>query len=67
MFLVPLSRESRQFSHQYSRQYSRLFDDTFERFLAPVAAAEGVAARNPALDVAETDQGYTVKLGLYAR
>ncbi len=66
MFLVPLSRESRQFSRQFSRpfshQYSRLFDDTFERFLGPVAAAEGVASRNPALDVAETDRGYTVKL-----
>ena len=58
MFLVPLSRESRPFS----RPYSRLLDDTFERFLGPVAATEGVASRNPALDVAETDRAYTVKL-----
>lgn len=54
MFLVPMTRESRQFS--------RLFDDAFERFLGPVAAPEGVASRNPALDVAETDRAYTVKL-----
>lgn len=54
MFIVPTSRES--------RQLSRLFDDTFERFFSPVAGADGVAARSPALDVAETDQGYTVKL-----
>ena len=54
MFLVPLSRES--------RQLSRLFDDTFERFLSPATAAESVASRSPALDVAETEQVYTVKL-----
>ena len=54
MFLVPLSRES--------RQLSRLFDDTFERFLSPATAPEGLASRSPALDVAETEQAYTVKL-----
>ncbi len=54
MFLVPMSRES--------RQLSRLFDDTFERFFGPVTAPEGVAARSPALDVAETERAYTVKL-----
>jgi HSP20 family protein len=54
MFIVPTSRES--------RQLSRLFDDTFERFFSPVAGTDGVAARSPALDVAETDRGYTVKL-----
>lgn len=54
MFLVPLSRES--------RQLSRLFDDTLERFFSPAAAPEGVASRSPALDVAETEQVYTVKL-----
>lgn len=54
MFVVPVSRDSRQFS--------RLFDDTVERFLSTVAAPEAVAARSPALDVAETEQAYTVKL-----
>ena len=54
MFLVPMSRDP--------RQLSRLFDDTFERFFGPAAAPEGVAARSPALDVAETERAYTVKL-----
>jgi HSP20 family protein len=54
MFLVPMSRES--------RQLSRLFDDTFERFFNPASAPDGVAARSPALDVAETERAYTVKL-----
>ncbi len=54
MFLVPMSRDS--------RQLSRLFDDTFERFFGPVATAEDNALRSPALDVAESDRAYTVKL-----
>ena len=53
MFYVPVTREA--------RHLSRLFDDTFERFFAP-ATAEGPTARNPALDVAESDRAYTVKL-----
>jgi HSP20 family protein len=52
MFIVPVSRES--------RQLSRLFDDTLDRFFG--ATAEGAAARSPALDVAEHERGYTVKL-----
>ncbi len=54
MFLVPMSRES--------RQLSRLFDDTFERFFGSVAQAEGSTARSPALDVSESDRSYTVRL-----
>jgi HSP20 family protein len=56
MFIVPSSRES--------RQLNRLFDDAFDRVFAQVGlpATEGVAARSPALDVAETDRVYTVKL-----
>ena len=54
MFLVPLSRES--------RQLSRLFDDAFDRLVGPSTPLEGAASRNPALDVAETDRAYTVKL-----
>jgi HSP20 family protein len=53
MFIVPFNRET--------RQLSRLFDDTFERFFTPAAAAES-GARSPALDVAESDRAYTVKL-----
>lgn len=54
MFVVPMSRES--------RHLSRLLDDTFERCLSPTAAPEGSARRSPALDVAETERVYTVKL-----
>jgi HSP20 family protein len=54
MFLVPMSRDS--------RQLSRLFDETFERFFSPAADAAGVASRSPALDVAENDSAYSVKL-----
>ena len=54
MFLVPVTRET--------RQLSRLFDDTFERFFSPAAAAESNGARSPALDVVESKRGYTVKL-----
>ena len=54
MFLVPVTRET--------RQLSRLFDDTFERFFSPAAAAESNSARSPALDVVESERGYTVKL-----
>lgn len=52
MFVVPMSRES--------RHLSRLLDDTFDRCFS--AAPEGGAKRSPALDVAETDRAYTVKL-----
>ena len=54
MFLVPFSRDA--------RQLSRLFDDSFERLFGSAVAPEGVASRSPALDVAETDRDYTVKL-----
>lgn len=53
MFIVPSSRETRQFH--------RLFDDAFERVFGP-AAVEGVASRSPALDVVEGERAYTVKL-----
>jgi HSP20 family protein len=54
MFLVPVSRDS--------RQLSRLFDDTFERFFGAPATTDESSTRSPALDVAESDRGYTVKL-----
>ena len=57
MFLVPLTRNS----SELSRSFDRLFDDTFERFFAP---SQGVQSRSPALDVAESDRAYTVKLDL---
>ena len=54
MFVVPVSRDS--------RQLSRLFDDTLDRFFGPAVAAEGVAQRSPVLDVSESEGAYTVKL-----
>ncbi len=58
MFIIPTPRDARHFS--------RLFDDTLERYFAPAAAAtaEAPTARNPALDVAESDGAYTVKLDM---
>ncbi len=58
MFLVPVGR----YTNQDTRQLSRLFDDTLERFFGPVTGNEAVASRSPALDVAETERAYTVKL-----
>ncbi len=57
MFLVPMTRNS-----QLARSFDRLFDDSFERFCAP--SAQGSSQRSPALDVAETERSYTVKLDL---
>lgn len=55
MFLVPVSHES--------RQLSRLFDDTLERFFGPLGSgSEAGAPRSPALDVAESESAFTVKL-----
>ena len=57
MFIVPVTRDSRQFA--------RLLDDTLERFFTPAftpAPEAAVAARSPALDVVETEAAYTVKL-----
>jgi HSP20 family protein len=54
MFIVPATRES--------RQLSRLFDDTLERFFGAPVATEQNGARSPALDVAESDRSYTVRL-----
>jgi len=60
MYLVPLTRPSRGLE----RAFDRLFDDgLFDRFFAPVARAAG-GLRAPALDVAESDKAYTVKLDM---
>lgn len=58
MIIVPVNRQT--------QQLSRLFDDTFDRFFgsAPLADTSSGSARSPALDVAETDRAYTVKLDL---
>lgn len=64
MFLVPVSRGPRPLSILSSRDLSRLLDNTFDRFVGATSATEPVASRSPALDVAETDHAYTVKLDM---
>lgn len=59
MFLVPVNRSS----SELARCFDRLFDDTFDRFFGSSGTAPA-ALRSPALDVAETDSGYTVELDL---
>jgi len=53
MFIVPASRET--------RQLTRLFDDAIDRVFGPVPN-DNLASRSPALDVAESERSYTVKL-----
>lgn len=60
MFLVPIAPRSAELS----RSFERLFDDTFDRFFSGPVATEASSTRSPALDVAESDRGYTVKLDL---
>ncbi len=57
MFLVPMTRHSADLA----RSFDRLFDESL--FGAP-SRAEAPATRSPALDVAETERSYTVKLDL---
>ena len=54
MFFVPVSRESR---HRV-----QLLDDSLARVFGAAATPENAPSRSPALDVAETEIGYTVKL-----
>ena len=61
MFLVPFSPASRSAS-DFARSIERIFDDSL--FDRPVASGAEVAQRSPALDVAETDGGYSVSLDL---
>ncbi len=62
MFIVPITRDT--------QHLSRLFDDTLERFFGPMAqsgsagAADAATPRRPALDVAEDERSYTVKLDM---
>ena len=61
MFIVPITRDS--------QHLSRLFDATLARYFgtgAPSAkaAADADPARRPALDVAENERAYTVKLDM---
>lgn len=57
MFLVPLTRSS-----ELARNFDRLFDDSFDRFFS--ASNGNDSTRSPALDVTESDRGYTVHMDL---
>lgn len=59
MFLVPINRGATG----WVRNFDRLFDASFDRFFS-AAAAPAAWARSPALNVAESDQAYTVTLEL---
>lgn len=59
MFLVPVTRSA----SDLVRNFDRLFDQSFDRFFTGVPAAASIA-RSPALDVAESEQAYTVRLDL---
>ena len=60
MFIVPITRDT--------QHRSRLLDDTLARFFSAVGnsagEAETVTPRRPALDVAESERHYTVKLDM---
>ncbi|HTP74722.1 MAG TPA: Hsp20/alpha crystallin family protein [Burkholderiaceae bacterium] len=57
MFLVPLTRRA-----DWLRSFDRLLDASFD---SPFASdAQAALPRTPALDVAESDQAYTVTLDL---
>jgi HSP20 family protein len=59
MFLVPINRSA----SGWVRNFDRLFDESFDRFLSG-AATSAAWARSPSLDVAESEQAYTVTLDL---
>lgn len=60
MFLVPVGRHTQDLA----RNLDRLFDDSFERLFKAQNTGEGNGTRSPALDVAETERGYTVTLDM---
>ena len=61
MFLVPFSPTSRS-ATDFARSIERLFDDSLDR-VGSYGSAEATQ-RSPALDVAETENGYSVSLDL---
>lgn len=60
MFLVPMTRSA----SELVRNFDRLFDESFDRLFAPGTPAPSALARSPALDIAESEQAYTVTLDL---
>ena len=60
MFLVPVNRNL----SELSRGLDRLFDENFGGFFGGDKTELSTALRTPALDVSETETGYTVKVDL---
>jgi HSP20 family protein len=60
MFLVPVNRNL----SELSRGLDRLFDENFGGFFGNEKSELSTALRTPALDVSETETGYTVKVDL---
>ncbi|WP_428423230.1 Hsp20/alpha crystallin family protein [Methylibium sp.] len=65
MFVMPITRTAHRHAYNgqardLSRAFDRLFDDTVER----VFTTTKTATRQPALDLRETDQSYSVQLDL---
>ena len=58
MFIVPVTRSV----HRDARHLTRLLDDTIDRFFTPAQVAAEPPPRSPALDVAESEQAYTLTL-----
>ena len=65
MFLVPITRTHSPLARSIDRLFNGAFDDSFDRFVGSSGAASSDAAlRSPALDVAETEHGYSVTIDL---
>lgn len=61
MFIVPITRHN----SQLGRSVERLFDaQFFDRLQTPACRTESTPARAPAIDVLETEAGYTVQLDM---
>lgn len=61
MFIVPMTRHT----HQLGRSVDRLFDaQFFDRLQTSACGTESTPARAPAIDVVETEAGYTVQLDM---
>ncbi len=64
MFVLPVASALSRQQINLARSLDRLLDGTFDRSQATSQTPEVVGTRSPALDVTETDTGYTVTVDL---